>query len=108
MQGKVSEDRFNGGLRVTAEKVMDIAQARIQFARALKIDVRHRFDVRQLQTVLEAHRNPEGCPLVLHYQSSTAAVELRFGEQWRVNPDDELQQKLVEMFSSQHVAVLYG
>ena len=108
VQGKVSEDRFNGGLRVTAEKVMDIAQARIQFARALKIDVRHRFDVRQLQTVLEAHRNPEGCPLVLHYQSSTAAVELRFGEQWRVNPDDELQQKLVEMFSSQHVAVLYG
>ncbi len=108
VSGKVSEDRFNGGLRVTAEKVMDIAAARIQFAQALRIDIRNAVDVKQLQTALDGHRNPQGCPLVVQYQGATAAAELRFADDWRVNPDDELQQKLVDMFSPQQVAVLYG
>jgi len=108
VSGKVSEDRFNGGLRVTAEKVMDIAQARIQFAQALRIDIKHAVDVKLLQSALDEHRNPQGCPLVVQYQGATAAAELRFGDEWRVNPDDELQQKLVDMFSPQQVAVLYG
>ena len=108
VSGKVSEDRFNGGLRVTAEKIMDIAQARIQFARMLRIEINQTVDVKQLQAALDPHLNAQGCPLVVHYQSATAAAELRFGDAWRVNPDDELQQKLVEMFSSRQVAVVYG
>jgi len=108
VQGKVSEDRFNGGLRVTAEKVMDIAQARIQFAQALRIEVSSTLDVKQLQTALDPHLNVQGCPLLVHYQSATASAELRFSDEWRVNPDDELQQKLVDMFSPRQVAVVYG
>ena len=108
VSGKVSEDRFNGGLRVTAEKVMDIASARIQFAQALRIEIKTAVDVKQLQMALDPHRNPQGCPLVVQYQGATAAADLRFGDEWRVNPDDELQQKLVDMFSAQQVAVLYG
>jgi len=108
VSGKVSEDRFNGGLRVTAEKVMDIAAARIQFAQALRIEIKNAVDVKQLQAALDGHRNPQGCALVVQYQGATAAAELRFGDEWRVNPDDELQQKLVDMFSPQQVAVLYG
>jgi DNA polymerase-3 subunit alpha len=37
--GKVSEDRFNGGLRITAEKVFDIAAARIQYGHKLEMDL---------------------------------------------------------------------
>jgi DNA polymerase-3 subunit alpha len=107
VQGKVSEDRFNGGLRVTVEKVMDIAMARIQFAKALRIDVRQSFDIKQFQSALDAHVNPVGCPLVVQYQGATAAAELRLADAWRVSPDDELQQKLVDMFSAQQVAVVY-
>jgi len=44
----------------------------------------------------------------VHYQSATASAELRFSDEWRVNPDDELQQKLVDMFSPRQVAVVYG
>jgi DNA polymerase-3 subunit alpha len=108
VQGKVSEDRFSGGLRVTAEKVMDIAAARIQFAQALRIEVKNSLDVKQLQSTLDGHLNEQGCPLLVHYQSATASAELRFSDAWRVNPDDELQQKLVDLFSPQHVAVVYG
>ena len=107
VQGKVSEDRFNGGLRVTAEKVMDIAQARIQFAQALRIEMKQGFDLKQFQSALDGHINPDGCPLVVQYQGATAAAELRLADQWRVNPDDVLQQKLVDMFSQKQVAVVY-
>ncbi|MET3120829.1 DNA polymerase-3 subunit alpha [Oxalobacteraceae bacterium GrIS 2.11] len=107
VQGKVSEDRFSGGLRVTAEKVMDIALARIQFAQALRIQISTALDVKQLQTTLDPHLNGQGCPLLVHYQSATASAELRFSDEWRVNPDEELQQKLVDLFSSQQVAVVY-
>ena len=108
VQGKVSEDRFNGGLRVTVEKVMDIAMARIQFAQALRIEVKQGFDIKQFQSALDGHVNPQGCPLVVQYQGATAAAELRLADAWRVSPDDELQQKLVDMFSPQQVAVVYG
>jgi DNA polymerase-3 subunit alpha len=107
VQGKVSEDRFSGGLRVTAEKVMDIAQARIQFAQAVRIEISTTLDVKQLQSTLDPHLNGQGCPLLVHYQSATASAELRFSDEWRVNPDDELQQKLVDMFSPRQVAVVY-
>lgn len=107
VQGKVSEDRFSGGLRVTAEKVMDIAQARIQFAQAVRIEVSTALDVKQLQNTLDPHLNVQGCPLLVHYQSATASAELRFSDEWRVNPNDELQQKLVDMFSPRQVAVVY-
>src|SRR3954464_15808165 len=35
--GKVSEDRFNGGLRITAEKVFDLAASRIQYGHKLEM-----------------------------------------------------------------------
>jgi len=108
VSGKVSEDRFSGGLRVTAEKVMDIAQARIQYAQALRIEINAQMDVKQLLASLEPHLNEQGCPLVVQYQGPTASAELRFSDAWRVNPDDELQQKLIGMLSPEKVAVVYA
>ena len=40
VQGKVSEDRFSGGLRITADKVMDIAAARVAFGKEFRISFR--------------------------------------------------------------------
>ncbi len=108
VQGKVSEDRFSGGLRVTAEKVMDIAQARIQFSQGLRIDISNPIDVKQLQSTLEPHRNGQGCPMLVHYQGSTASAEMRLSDDWRVNPDEELQEKLMALLSPDQVAMVYG
>ncbi|HSC79106.1 MAG TPA: DNA polymerase III subunit alpha, partial [Chitinolyticbacter sp.] len=46
--GKVSEDRFNGGMRVVADAVMDAAEARSQFARALAIHLNGNADATKL------------------------------------------------------------
>ena len=107
VSGRVSEDRFAGGLRVTAEKVMDIGEARIRYAQGLRIKINGAVDNKQLQTLLDPHLNSQGCPVLVQFESDTAAVELRFSDQWRVSPNDELHQKLSELFSAEKVAVVY-
>ncbi len=108
VSGRVSEDRFSGGLRVTAEKVMDIALLRIQYGQALQIKIHDTCDVKQLQTLLAAHLHQQGCPLLIHYHSQAASVDLRLSDEWRVLPNDELHQKLAELLSPEKVAIVYG
>lgn len=108
VSGRVSEDRFSGGLRVTAEKIMDIAQARIHYAQGLRIKISKSVDVRQLQTTLDPHVNNQGCPVLVQFESEVASAELRLSDAWRVSPNDELQQKLSELFSKEKVAIVYA
>ncbi len=107
VSGRVSEDRFSGGLRITAERVMDIATARIQFALGLRLSVTSQTDIRQLKTILSAHLDARGCPVLIQYQNQTAAAELCCSDAWRVMPDDELQQKLNELLSPECVEIAY-
>lgn len=105
--GKVSEDRFNGGLRVTAEKVMDIGRARVQFSQGLRIHLDARADTRQLAEILQAHLNPEGCPVLVNYTGASASAELYLNDHWRVNPDDELRRKLMNWLQPDKVKIDY-
>jgi DNA polymerase-3 subunit alpha len=107
VSGRVSEDRFSGGLRITADKVMDIAQARIHYAQGLRIKINGSVNNKQLQTILDPYLNNQGCPVLVHFESEIAAVELRFSDQWRVSPNDELHQKLSEIFSPEKVVIVY-
>ena len=106
--GKVSEDRFSGGLRISAEKVMDIGRARVQFSQGLRLTLDDKTDTKKLQEVLKPHINPDGCPVLIQYQNATASAELYLSDQWRVNPDDELQLKLVTMLAQNKVAIVYS
>ena len=106
--GKVSEDRFSGGLRISAEKVMDIGRARVQFSQGLRLTLDDKADTKKLQEVLKPHINPDGCPVLIQYQNATASAELYLSDQWRVNPDDELQLKLVTMLAQNKVAIVYS
>ena len=105
--GKVSEDRFSGGLRITAEKVMDIAAARIQYAKSINISLQATADVNALMATLQAAARPDGSPVVVQYRNPKGISELRLGEQWRINPDDTTRQKLIDLYSEQNVQIAY-
>ncbi|WP_293776339.1 DNA polymerase III subunit alpha [uncultured Oxalicibacterium sp.] len=105
--GKVSEDRFSGGLRVSAEKVMDIAAARIQYAKCLRIHLQAATDVSVLMATLQAAVRADGSPVHVEYQNPKGVSELVLGEQWRVNPDDEIKQKLIALYSEKNVQIAY-
>jgi DNA polymerase III subunit alpha len=107
VQGKVSEDRFSGGLRITAEKVMDIAAARIQFGRQVAFSLSQGIDAAQLKMLLASHCSENGLPLLLRYGLQGATCELRFSDAWRVLPGEGVEQVLKEGVKARAVSIEY-
>jgi DNA polymerase-3 subunit alpha len=108
VQGKVSEDRFAGGLRVSADKVMDIAMARVQFGRQFAFSLTSRPDPAQIRTVLTPYRSENGLPLTMRYmRDGVGSCEIRLADDWRVAPADGLKQSLADMLGVKGAAVEY-
>ncbi len=105
--GKVSEDRFNGGLRISAEKVMDIATARIQFGKQFALSLSGQVDAAQIKTILSPYRSESGLPLTMRYTQQGVGCEIRLADEWRVAPADALRQSLVERLGAQSAVVEY-
>jgi DNA polymerase-3 subunit alpha len=107
VQGKVSEDRFSGGLRVTAEKVMDLGAARIQYGRELYCHLSASADTVMIKKLLTPYRAEQGMPVTMRYSGQGASGELRLGQEWRVTPADALTQDLRTRFGVQNVGIEY-
>ncbi|MBC7499523.1 MAG: DNA polymerase III subunit alpha, partial [Herminiimonas sp.] len=107
VSGKVSEDRFSGGMRITAEKVMDIGAARVQFGRQFSFSVTGSLDLAQMKTVLTPHRCATGLPLIVHYIQQGIGCEIRWPDEWRVAPGDALKQSLVDRLGVAGAVVEY-
>jgi DNA polymerase-3 subunit alpha len=107
VQGKVSEDRFNGGLRISAEKVMDIGAARIQYGQRVVVSLSKSIDPAYLRDTLSPYRKEQGLPFVMKYVRSGVGCEVMLGEAWRVVPSDGLQVSLRESFGQESVIVEY-
>ena len=105
--GKVSEDRFSGGLRITAEKVYDIASARIQYGRQLGLVLPAQVAPKRIQEVLLAHRVDGGLPVAMRITAQGVACTLQLGDAWRVAPSEALQLALEQGLGAQEVAVEY-
>jgi DNA polymerase-3 subunit alpha len=111
VQGRVSEDRFNGGLRVAADRVMDIGAARAQYGRQFVLSLSspaQQIDAAQLKTMLASYRSETGLPLSLRYTHADGIkCEILFGDEWRVSPSDGLQVSLAERLGRGAVSVEY-
>jgi DNA polymerase-3 subunit alpha len=110
VQGKVSEDKFSGGLRISAEKVMDIAAARIQYGRRFLVSLatpEKQLDLAQLKTLLSSYSTETGLPLALRYTRESVECELLLGDNWRVSPCDRLQSTLAEKLGKEAVMIEY-
>ncbi|MDO8305007.1 DNA polymerase III subunit alpha [Herminiimonas sp.] len=107
VSGKISEDRFSGGLRITAEKVMDIAAARIQYAKCVRLSLQASADISVLMATLQSAARADGSPVVIQYQNPKGVSELCLAEQWRINPDDNIKQKLIDLYSEKNVQIAY-
>ncbi|MBI2379990.1 MAG: DNA polymerase III subunit alpha [Gammaproteobacteria bacterium] len=111
VEGEVSTDDFNGGLRMSAAKIMDIIEARERFAEALWLELDGRSldaaRLARLEAILEPFR-PGSCAIKAAYRNAGAACELVFGNTWRVRPADELILRVEELLGPGSVTVRYG
>ncbi|OGB24970.1 MAG: DNA polymerase III subunit alpha [Burkholderiales bacterium RIFCSPLOWO2_02_FULL_57_36] len=104
VQGKVSEDRFSGGLRITADKIMDIAAARALFGKALRLSMNGQADARKLRDLIAPYQQSgTSCPIVLQYMRDGVQGEIRLSDDWRVRADDALRSKLGEWLKQENV-----
>ncbi|HEY8101103.1 MAG TPA: DNA polymerase III subunit alpha [Burkholderiaceae bacterium] len=108
VQGKVSEDRFSGGLRITADKVMDIAAARASYGKALRLSMNGQADAKKLRELIEPFQQAEAaCPIILQYTKNDVMGEIRLPDAWRVRADDALFLKLCEWLKKENVSFEY-
>jgi DNA polymerase-3 subunit alpha len=104
VQGKISEDRFSGGLRVVADKLMDIAAARAGFVKALRVSMNGQADAAKLRELIEPfQQDGASCPIVVQYTKQGALAEIRLSDEWRVRADDALRTKLSDWLSADNV-----
>jgi DNA polymerase-3 subunit alpha len=104
VQGKISEDRFSGGLRVVADKVMDIAAARAGYVKALRVSMNGQADAAKLRELIKPfQQDGASCPIVVQYTKQGALAEIRLSDEWRVRADDALRTKLSDWLSADNV-----
>lgn len=96
--GEVSEDTFNGGIKLDAEQVVTLAEARIERARAIKLQVDHSAlesgRIEDLKGLLEAYRANTGLPIVVDYRSEDACAQLKTPEGVVYFPHDDFIEAL--------------
>jgi DNA polymerase III subunit alpha len=111
LTGQVSFDDFNGGLKMSARGVMDLASAREKYARALSVSidqsqVNASFFERFCQ-ILEPHKAGM-IPVNVYYQRLDARAKLTLGTEWRVTPNDRLLDELKQLLGHDQVELEFN
>jgi len=112
VEGKVQNDDYTGGLRITADRLLTLGEARARFAKALRLSMNggtRAGDAQRLQSILAPYRKAAGaCPVRLAYRNGEAETEIAFPEHWRVTLDDALLVSLNEWLTPANVKVVYS
>ncbi len=110
VEGKVSRDDYSGGMRVTADRLYTLAEARGRYARLLRLSVNGGADAaaaQRLKTLVLPYRQGE-CPVRVAYRNRDAEAEIVLSELWRLRLYDALLASLAEWLSPENVQVVYA
>ena len=112
VQGNVSEDSFTGGLKMVAESIQSIYDARCSKLNRLELSLSGGAEdspagwVDKFHNTLSAYKDGN-CPVTVQYALPSAAGQLKLGKQWKVQPKDELVSRLREEFGKNSVTLHY-
>jgi DNA polymerase-3 subunit alpha len=120
IHGLVRNDEFSGGLRITAERILDLRDARIHYARALRLSMNGQSDAQRLKQLLDPYRVASaasgpanalgpvaGCPVTIRYYNEAGQCEVALGPAWRVLPDEALTLTLTDWLTTANVEIDY-
>ncbi|WP_372964095.1 DNA polymerase III subunit alpha [Marinobacter sp.] len=110
VEGQVSHDDYSGQMKMRVSSVMDVATARQQFSRGIRLalhaDQLQNGLLDKLDDTLRPFRN-DGSPVWIEYSSAEARTRIELGESWRVQPDDNLLFELKHLVGDQSVELVY-
>ena len=100
VEGSLGIDHYSGGLRLVAEKLYSMEQARTEFARSINInwpvvDGNQETDssIDTLLSILQPYCGGK-CPVVIYYQSAKAKTAVQLGDDWRIHPTEDVISRL--------------
>jgi len=108
VKGVVSEDNFTGGLKMVAESVQSIYEARCAKLSFIELHAKAgQADwVDKIQSMLSPYRDGN-CAVIVRYTAGQASGQFKLGSAWRVQPKDELISNLRERLGKDNVVLNY-
>lgn len=118
---KGGDEESGGTLRIIADKLYNLADARSRHAKSMKLNCNGLSNAGKLRELLAPYRinsNPSVpntnfsdkrnyCPVTVIYRNQGAVCELELGDAWQVNLQDGLLQSLAVHFQTENVRVIY-
>jgi DNA polymerase-3 subunit alpha len=106
VEGRPQHDDFTGGIRISVDKVLDLAAARQRFARGVKLICNGGSNGAKLRDLLAPYRNG-GVTVSIQYTNREAECRIDLGDAWRVKLDESLIQSLGEWLQPENVQIVY-
>ncbi len=110
LSGRIQSDEYSGGLSMRAREIRSLEQARLSRVSEIRLEV---FDVgldRNLRQLIKQALLTSGggdCPVTVDYFQPKGVARVALGEQWRVNPSDDLLERLRGAVGGEHVEIIY-
>jgi len=106
VKGRVFADEFSGGLRITADQVMDLAEVRAAHARLLRLCINGQADSARLKALLAQYSGGH-CHVAIRYRNAQGECDIRLPESCRVKVSAPLLDSLAEWLEEKNVEVVY-
>ena len=110
VKGKASLDHFSGGIRLSADELFDIEQARSQLARHMQIRLQANQVNSQMVTNLKSilQSNEQGqCGVGFEYQSADGVCQLELDQNWCVVPNKIMLEQLDGLIGLSNIRLIY-
>jgi DNA polymerase III subunit alpha len=113
VEGSLRFDDFVDDWRIAAKRIIDIAQAREQYARRLVLRWPRgtNGDGSGLITAIEQALRPARggrCAVAIRYAATAASANVLLGDEWSVRPSQELIERLGQLVGRDGVELVYG
>jgi DNA polymerase-3 subunit alpha len=113
-EGNLSWDDFAGQLRLSADNLMSMEQARVAFAKRLTLyqvaigteEEAPSLWAERLQQTLSPFRGGH-CPVFIEYQARGAQSLIQLGEHWQIRPEEPLLVQLRSLLGDESIVLQY-
>jgi DNA polymerase-3 subunit alpha len=106
VKGRIFNDDFSGGLRITADQLMDLAELRGAYARLLRLNINGQADSAKLKSILAQYGGGQ-CQVAIRYRNATGECDIRLPESCKVKISAPLLDSLAEWLDEKNVEVVY-
>ena len=110
IEGQVSNDDYSGGLKMRADSVTDLNDARQASVRAISVlwvsEKLPEQNLEQFKSTLGRH-SKGACALVVKYCKRNLSAHYTLAESWSVTPSDELMEDLRGLYGAGNVELVY-